>query len=219
MTDPYQARVTRIALAAASEYGFALAGGQALIAHGVVSRPTSDIDLFTDRDDGVRHAAETVAAALTHNGFDVAEVAETAELFDGFDHSMAEFEIHGDAGAVRLQLVRFDRDRQPVLLEIGPVLHLDDVIGTKVAALAARAEPRDFIDVAAVLDRHGDRYGRDRLVALGMRADAALTPTELGDAMRRLDRMPDDVFHLYGLGRTEIGTVRRAFDAWPRTHP
>ncbi|GAA0947422.1 nucleotidyl transferase AbiEii/AbiGii toxin family protein [Virgisporangium aurantiacum] len=215
----YHARVARVALAAASDYGFALAGGQALIAHGVVSRPTSDIDLFTDRDDGVRDAAETVAAALARAGFDVTEVAETAELFDGFDHSMAEFEIH-DAdsadSAVRLQLVRFDRDRPPVLLEIGPVLHLDDLIGMKVAALAARAEPRDFIDVAAALDR----YGRDRLVALGMRADPALTPSELADAVRRLDRMPDEVFHLYGLGTTEnageIAAVRRAFEDWPR---
>jgi hypothetical protein len=208
----YQARVARVALAAASGYGFALAGGQALIAHGVVSRPTSDIDLFTDRDDGVRNAAETVVAALARAGFDVTEIAETAELFDGFDHSLAEFDVQSADEAVRLQLVRFDRDRQPVLLEIGPVLHLDDVIGTKVAALAARAEPRDFIDVAAALDR----YGRDRLVALGMRADPALTPTELADAVRRLDRMPDEVFHLYGLGPAEIAAVRRAFDEWPR---
>lgn len=208
----YQARVARVALAAASDYGFALAGGQALIAHGVVSRPTSDIDLFTDREDGVRDAAESVAAALARAGFDVTEIAETAELFDGFDHSMAEFEVHSADEAVRLQLVRFDRDRQPVMLEIGPVLHLDDVIGTKVAALAARAEPRDFIDVAAALDR----YGRERLVALGMRADPALTPTELADAMRRLDRMPDDVFGLYGLGHDEIVAVRRAFEEWPR---
>ena len=208
----YQARVARVALAAASDYGFALAGGQALIAHGVVSRPTSDIDLFTDRDDGVRDAAETVVAALAEAGFDVTEIAETAELFDGFDHSMAEFEVHSADEAVRLQLVRFDRDRQPVMLEIGPVLHLDDVIGTKVAALAARAEPRDFIDVAAALDR----YGRDRLVALGMRADPALTKKELLDAMRRLDRMPDDVFRLYGLGPDEIAAVRAAFGAWPR---
>jgi hypothetical protein len=39
------------------------------------------------------------------------------------------------------------------VLDIGPVLHLDDVIGSKVAAMAVRAEPRDFVDVAAALDR------------------------------------------------------------------
>lgn len=208
----YQLEVARIALAAASRYGFALAGGQALIAHGIVSRSTVDIDLFTDRDHGVRTAAGIVATALTRAGFDVEEIAGTGEVFPGFDESMIEFEVrHGDE-AVRLQLVRFDRDRQPVTLDIGPVLHLDDVIGTKVAAMAARAEPRDFIDVAAALDR----YGRDDLIALGTRADAALTPDELGDAVRRLDRMPDEVFHLYGLGAGQIAAVRAAFAPWPR---
>jgi hypothetical protein len=45
---PFQVEVARLALAAAREHGFALAGGHALIAHGIVSRPTIDVDLFTD---------------------------------------------------------------------------------------------------------------------------------------------------------------------------
>jgi hypothetical protein len=45
---PYQARprpVAPIALGAASEHGFALGGGNALIAHGVIDRTTQDVDL------------------------------------------------------------------------------------------------------------------------------------------------------------------------------
>jgi hypothetical protein len=38
--DPYQADVARVALLAAAEAGFALAGGNALVVHGLVDRPT-----------------------------------------------------------------------------------------------------------------------------------------------------------------------------------
>ncbi len=37
----------------------------------------------------------------------------------------------------------FDRGRQPVAMDIGPVLYLEDVVGGKVCALASRVEPRD----------------------------------------------------------------------------
>jgi Nucleotidyl transferase AbiEii toxin, Type IV TA system len=51
--DDFQAEVARIALAVAGPHGFALAGGGALVAHGIVSRATEDIDLFTNIDHGV----------------------------------------------------------------------------------------------------------------------------------------------------------------------
>jgi len=43
-------QVASIALAAAAKHGFALGGGNALLAHGVTTRPTQDVDLFTDQD-------------------------------------------------------------------------------------------------------------------------------------------------------------------------
>ena len=43
-------QLAAIALGAAGRYGFALAGGNALIAHGVVNRFTADVDLFTDEE-------------------------------------------------------------------------------------------------------------------------------------------------------------------------
>ena len=49
---------------AAAVYGFARDGGNALTAHGVIDRPTEDIDLFTDREHGVAEAASAVEAAL-----------------------------------------------------------------------------------------------------------------------------------------------------------
>ncbi|MFG1674523.1 nucleotidyl transferase AbiEii/AbiGii toxin family protein [Micromonospora sp. NPDC049282] len=214
--EPFQYDVARLALTAAAGHGFALAGGQALVVHGVVNRPTEDVDLFTDVDGGVTAAAELVREALRDAGYQVESVADPTELdevFYGFDQDMVEFEVRHDDEAVRVQLVRFARTNTPVVLDIGPVLHLDDLIGTKVAAMITRAQPRDYIDVAAVLDR----YDRSDLIVLGRRADPDLTEDEAHDALRRLDRLPDAVFTLYRLTPSEIDGLRKAFADWPRT--
>lgn len=213
--DPFQHEVARIALAVAGRHGFALAGGQALIAHGIGARPTEDVDLFTDLDGGVTAAAELVHATLLDAGFQVETIAEPTELDDvfyGFEHDMTEFEVRRDDRTVRLQLVRFARSASPIVLDVGPVLHLDDVIGTKVAAMVTRAQPRDYIDVAAALRR----YSRNDLVDLARRADLALTDEEFQDALQRLDRLPDTVFALYRLTPAEIHDLRHAFSEWPR---
>ncbi|WP_349880252.1 nucleotidyl transferase AbiEii/AbiGii toxin family protein [Micromonospora sp. HUAS YX12] len=213
--DPFQHEVARIALAVAGRHGFALAGGQALIAHGIGARPTEDVDLFTDVDGGVTAAAELVRATLLDAGFQVDTIAEPTELDDvfyGFEHDMTEFEVRRDDRTVRLQLVRFARSVSPIVLDVGPVLHLDDVIGTKVAAMVTRAQPRDYIDVAASLGR----YSRNDLLDLARRADPALTDEEFQDALQRLDRLPDTVFALYRLTPDQIRDLRRAFSDWPR---
>ena len=42
-----QREVTRIALSGIAGFGFALAGSGAIREHGVIDRPTEDVDLFT----------------------------------------------------------------------------------------------------------------------------------------------------------------------------
>jgi len=46
--EPRHRAIAEIALAAAASYGLALAGGYAVRAHGMGSRPSGDVDLFTD---------------------------------------------------------------------------------------------------------------------------------------------------------------------------
>jgi hypothetical protein len=59
----------RVGLAATNRYGFALAGGYAVQAHGFLQRPSEDVDLFTvadaqDRfDEAVTAAVEAYRAA------------------------------------------------------------------------------------------------------------------------------------------------------------
>src|SRR6266566_7516672 len=74
LVSELHARVAAVALAAAAGHGFALGGGNALLAHGVISRPTQDVDLFTDREHGVE--------ALRDAGFEVEREEEAAGLAD-----------------------------------------------------------------------------------------------------------------------------------------
>jgi hypothetical protein len=46
--DPFHERLARVALDVAASYGFALAGGYAVQAHGFLDRPSADVDLFAE---------------------------------------------------------------------------------------------------------------------------------------------------------------------------
>jgi hypothetical protein len=212
----FQRRVATIALAACRELGFALAGGQALIAHGIVNRATEDIDIFTDDREGVRRASHTVTAALIAAGYAVSPCQRWPSLTGCLPASATTWPSWRSEAAttiVRVQLARFDRHRAPVVMDIGPVLHVDDVLGSKVATLAARAEPRDYIDVAAALRVRT----ADDLRRLARQADPTVSDEELRAAMTRLDRLDDSVFtDLYGLSKEAADALRSAFADWPR---
>lgn len=208
--------VAAIALGAASEHGFALGGGNALIAYGVVDRITQDVDLFTDDEHGVEAAAEAVEAALQAAGFETErddKAAGLSEIFEGMGEGLAEWTVTAPGGQqMMLQMAYFDRVSRPVIMDFGPVLDLEDVIAGKVCALASRAVPRDYLDTAAALER----YTPGELIGLARRLDQGLTDRDFTDAGRRLDRVDDGWFASLGLGHREIAEIRERFAAWPR---
>lgn len=213
--DEFQVTVARLALQAAGEHGFALAGGNALAAHGIISRPTHDVDLFTATAGAVSEAAAPVAEALAAAGLTVVPVAATGDLaeeFYGFDQEMAEYEVSDASHAVRLQLVRFDRSRPAVMMDVGPVLHPDDLLGSKVAAMATRAEARDYADVAAALAT----YDRQQLITLARRADPDLADEELAEAMLALDTPAMGEALAQEFSTQQVQEIRAAFAGWPR---
>jgi nucleotidyltransferase AbiEii toxin of type IV toxin-antitoxin system len=215
--DELHRKVAAIALSAARRHGFALGGGNALIAHGIIDRPTEDVDLFTNKDDGVTSAAVAVEAALQAAGLEAERQDKTAglaDVFDGMGDELAEWIVTAPGGRqMMLQMAYFDRDRRPVTMDVGPVLDLEDVVGSKVCALASRVEPRDYVDTAAALER----YTVDQLITFAKQLDPGLTDREFADAGRQLDRMPDGVFARYGLAAAAVAKLRERFAAWPRT--
>ena len=208
--------VAATALRAAARYGFALGGGNALLAYGLIDRPTQDVDLFTDREHGVRAATGAVEKALRDAGYTVERedsTSDLADIFDGMGDGLAEWLVTGPDGAqMMLQMAYFERDRRPVTMDLGPVLDLEDVVGWKVCALASRVEPRDYVDTAAALGQ----FTVGQLIALARHLDPGLTDRDFADAGRQLDRMPDGLFARYGLSPADVATLRGRFTAWPR---
>ena len=196
----------------ATKHGFVLGGGVAWLVNGLVDRPTEDVDLFTDTAGGVDAAAGEVVAALTAAGYRVVR-EEGDDLFDGMSDDLQEFLVAAETRALRLTLCRLDRRNAPVVMDLGPVMHLDDLVATKVAALVSRREVRDYIDVAAALER----YPLQRILELAHAADPALEPADIADAGRYLDRLDDARFVLYGMSREQIGQLRERLAEWPRT--
>lgn len=212
-------QVAAIALRAAAGHGFALGGGNALIQHGVISRPTQDVDLFTDQEAGVLAAAASVESALREAGFRAERQDLTgglAGIFPGMSEGLAEWIITApDGEQMALQLAYFDRSRDPVLMEVGPVLDLEDVVGGKVCALASRAYERDYVDTAAALAR----YSPAELIGMARRLDPGLESRDFDEAVQRLDQMPDSAFSAFGLTRRDVARLRKRFAAWPREAP
>jgi len=209
--------VAVIALRAAAPHGFALGGGNALIAHGITERPTQDVDVFSDLEGGVEAAADAVETALRDVGFETDrrdKTAGLADVFYGMGEGLAEWIVTAPGGEqMMLQMAYFDRSRRPVIMDIGPVLDLEDVVGGKVCALASRAEPRDYIDTAAAMDH----YSIEQMIGFARRLDPGLTDRDFGDAGQRLDRWGDVVFASFGFSPQDISALRERFAAWPRS--
>jgi Nucleotidyl transferase AbiEii toxin, Type IV TA system len=213
--DPFHLEVARVALRVAQRYGFVLGGGLAWVLRGLVQRPTEDVDLFSDTEGAAAAAADEVRAALHAAGYTVEDEdadSDLGELFEGFEMDQREFLVSNGKHTVRLSLSRLDRRHSPVVMDVGPTMHLDDLIATKVAALVNRREVRDYIDVAAAL-RH---YTVAQLLDLARQQDPGLDPEDIIDVGRYLDRLDDRRFVYYGLAAEQTKALREQLARWPR---
>ena len=75
-------RLAEIGLRVAGRYGFALAGGYAVQVHGILDRPSEDVDLFTawERRGEFAVAVDAVVDAYRVDGY----IVEIMQRFDTF---------------------------------------------------------------------------------------------------------------------------------------
>lgn len=215
--------VARIALKAVGrKYEVALAGGNALMVHEVVSRHTEDVDLFVRRLGSVPAAASEIEAALHTAGYmterlDAPGAGGLGEIWAEAGEELAEWEVTTPDGehTVQLQAAYFETLAEPVTVpDLGPVLALDDLAGWKTVALANRMMARDYVDIAALLKR----YTVGQLITLALERDPGLQEADFADAMRHLDQMRDARFSalLTGPDGEDASWLRKQFAAWPR---
>jgi hypothetical protein len=140
-----QRDVTRAALRALEGTPFALAGPGAIREHGIIDRPTQDVDLFTPDVDPSRFdaAVDSVVHELRSTGHMVDERRRVEQF--------AQLHVTTDEGRfVEIDMGVHSRENEPVMLSIGPVLSLDDAVGNKVSALYGRGKDRDYLDVDSI---------------------------------------------------------------------
>lgn len=180
----FQVEVARAFFDLPQSAGFLLAGGAALAAQGLTSRPTQDLDLFTAPGRGVvLDALTALESAATARGWSVRRV-KVAETF-------ARVVVSADAGdaSVLVDLaVDATPERPPTMSLAGPTLDPDELAGRKVVALFDRAEARDFADVHAL----AARYGTEGLLELAAVVDAGFDVAIFADMLDSLARFTDD---------------------------
>jgi hypothetical protein len=206
--DPFHERLARIALAAAADYGFCLAGGYAVQAHGFVDRVSKDVDLFTTMAaaNDFPAAQAAVAAALRAHGLDVTVEREGPT----FARLAVVDQIGG--GASTLELGVDWRAYPPVQLAIGPVLHPVDAAANKLCALFGRAAVRDYIDVHGVLI--DGRYSGPELLQMAAEHDPGFNPEMFAEALRAVTRFPASAFEPYKLTPGQVDGLCARLLAW-----
>jgi hypothetical protein len=144
------------------------------------------VDLFTswDRRGDFAAALDAVVDAYRADGYTV----EVTQQFETFAR-LAVTDPGAPERPYKVELAANWRARPPVTMDIGPVLHVDDVVTGKMSALFTRAEPRDFLDIDAALTT--GRYTREQLLELAEQADAGFDRRILADLFAMLQRYPD----------------------------
>jgi hypothetical protein len=181
--SPLQMQATRLFFSLPESAGFAVAGGAALLAQGLIHRPTRDVDLFL-----LDAAASAVATAAT------SYEAELDKM--GWSHRR----VIDQMDFIRLQI----SDRSEELLidlgcdsppeqhvdntDLGPTLSPRDLAARKTLALFGRAEARDFADVYEL----AQRYGRDQLLAWAAADDRGFDMRVFADMLNSIDRLTDE---------------------------
>lgn len=187
-----------------AQYELALAGGYAIQAHGLVDRPSEDVDFATASSVPVAEIVAALAEAYERGGF--------AVTMRGGDARKGHLDVRLPSGTVyRVDVLKEPLRFPPAMMAFGPVLALPDAVALKLGALHDRALPRDAIDVYAATAY----FSEGEMVALCRRAleeDFSL------DALREhLDGVlmySDAEFEHYGCTAEQIAGLRVWAQSW-----
>ncbi|ROQ77020.1 nucleotidyltransferase AbiEii toxin of type IV toxin-antitoxin system [Streptomyces sp. CEV 2-1] len=174
-------------------------------AHGLVERFSRDLDVATENPAPMREIVASLTAGLTERGWQTTHV-QTDPLSGRF---LVTDPVTGEACEVGVLKEAFWAP--PAQTPYGPVLSLDDVIGTKVRALADRGTVRDLIDVQAA-SRH--RSLAD-LESLGRRrAQDEFSLADLRDRLTGADWYEDEDYTAYGLTLRQVAELKTWAGEW-----
>ncbi len=108
----------------------------------------------------------TAVTAVVQAYRDVSVIVDVERRYDIFARLM----VTEDGRTAEVELGVDWRANDPIVMSVGPVLHPDDAVASKMSALYGRAFARDFIDIDATLC--SGRYSGEDLLRLAERADS-----------------------------------------------
>lgn len=198
---PLQEDVARIFFSLDEARGFLLAGGSALVASGLIARPTEDLDLFAAQPiTSVGPASEALQEALRGSGLDLVRVRNVAT----FSRMVVS---RGDEQTLVDLAIDSPPTGRPALTALGPTMAPLELAARKLVALFGRAEARDFADVFVLAQRFGKRVLAEEAGSVDPGFDLAV----LAQMMRTLDRFDDDEIPL---APEQVPLARAFFTGW-----
>ncbi|WP_165217299.1 nucleotidyl transferase AbiEii/AbiGii toxin family protein [Schaalia sp. ZJ1691] len=202
-----QRELTSLLLRHLASYSFALAGSGAAREHGLISRPTQDIDVFarsTISQDSYDEALESLPRFMTRYGW------HTEIERRGPTYSRCIFTRDQDTLEVDLGIDW--RAHEPTMTPLGPVLSLEDAISAKLSALYSRAYPRDFLDAYNI--RKNSTYTDEELLMLLKERDPGFDREMFAIQLESIQRFHSWPLETYEVSAEEFEDVKASTLAW-----
>lgn len=177
----FQREVAQLFFSLPESNGYLVAGGAALVAHELTTRPTQDLDLFAHTPiESVGAGRDALLDAIAARGWTATTISDTA--------TFCRLVIHGPEDLLVDLAVDSAPTSPPTMTMLGPTLAPIELAAHKLLALFGRAEARDFADVY-VLTR---RFDKQLLLAKAERIDPGFDRRILAQMLATLDRFRDD---------------------------
>ncbi|HEY7594791.1 MAG TPA: nucleotidyl transferase AbiEii/AbiGii toxin family protein [Actinophytocola sp.] len=198
LTD-FQLEVARLFFSLPASDGFVLAGGAALIAQHLTSRPTQDLDFFTDRPADIAVARDELVKAARAHGWTVRTIQEGGTFhrvqLTGPEDLLVDIALDSHPG------------RPPTMSVAGPTYAPQELAGRKVIALFDRSAARDFVDVFALTHV----YSRPELLAWAREVNPGFELRYFIEALDAISRYTDVDL---SLGDVDVDALRGFFAEW-----
>lgn len=199
LTD-FQREVTQLFFTLPESDGYLLAGGAALVASGLTTRPTQDIDLFTHAPaSSVTRARDALVTAVAERGWTATSVRDSATfcrlVISGAEELIVDLAVDSPPAST------------PTMTVLGPTLAPLELAARKLLALFGRAEARDFADVFVLVQRFGKRALLDHAAEI----DAGFNPSTLGEMLMTIRRFDDEELPV---DPGDIAAIRAFYATW-----
>ena len=196
----FQIEVAQLFFSLPAARGFLLAGGAALLAQRLTSRPTYDLDFFTRVGaTSVPDARDALEIAARERGWTIERVRDEA--------TFCRLIVHGDDDLL-VDLALDSPPEHPATASlVGPTFAPRELAGRKVVALFDRAEARDFADVFEL----SQSFSKDDLMEQAAQVDRGFDRPIFVQMLRSLVRFTDEDVPAPG---ALIPALRDFFGTW-----